>query len=185
MRIFKFFRKEKKKPEQLIREFEIGRRALLQKVKEVCDDLRSKGYNVLELIPLIASVGKAEKKKPFGIMLVVTSELFKKFHEYVDMGEYSNNQLKMFYVGDYAFLLITARDDNKKLAICYSTAFRRKHVKKIQGKDTLYIYIIDGQTSKYSLIYFKNVRWGVAPEVTEDTLKSQSKNEKPPSTPYW
>ncbi len=184
MRIFKFFRKEKKSPEQLVKEFEIGRKALLQKVREVSSDLRSKGYRVLELIPLIASVGKAEKKKPFGLMLVVPTELFRKFHEYADMGKYSNNQLSMFFVGDYAFLLITARDDKKKLAICYSSAFRKKHVKKIRSMDTIYVYIIDGQTSKYTLIYFPNVKWE-APKALKSGFEEKSKSEKRPSTQSW
>ena len=183
MKIFKFFKREKKKPEQLIKEFEIGRSMLMKRVREISDKLRKEGYKVLELIPIIVSVGKADPKSPFGIVMVVTNELYNKFNEYADMGTYGNNFLNMFHVGDYSFLLIVAKDDEKRLAICYPTAFRKKHVKKIQGKDIIYIYIVNGETSKYTLIYFPNVRWGVTPKSEIELKESEIKNE-PPSTMY-
>ncbi|RLG59279.1 hypothetical protein DRN86_04485 [Candidatus Geothermarchaeota archaeon] len=181
MKIFnRLFGRKKKTPEQLIREFETGRSILMNKVKEIASELRSRGYDVLELIPLLVSVGQAEKS-PFGIMMVVTSELYQKFNEFADRGKYGNNYLRMFHVGDYTFMLIVARDDERKLAICYPSAFRRKHVKKIQGKDTLYLYIIDGQTSKYTLIYFPNVKWG---EVPKEDIGGETGKSRPPPTMY-
>lgn len=185
MGIFGRFRKKKIEPEKLIKDFEIGRQILLKKTHEIANELKSKGYSVLEMIPLLVSVGKADKKSPFGIMIIVTNEIFKKFHEYADKGVYSNNQLSMFFMGEYSFLLIVARDDNKKLAICYPTAFRKKHADKLKSRDTIYIYIIDAQTQKYTLIYFPKVIWSVERRAEINVgRKSEKNSSEPPKTLY-
>ncbi|MCS7365700.1 MAG: hypothetical protein NDF54_09710 [archaeon GB-1867-035] len=184
MGIFGRFRRKKIEPEKLIKDFEVGRQILLKKTHEIADELKKQGYSVLEMIPLLVSVGKADKDSPFGIMIVVTSDIFRKFHEYVDKGKYSNNKLNMFYMGEYSFLLIVARDDDKKLAICYPTAFRKKHVGKLKGKNIIYIYIIDAQTSKYTLIYFPNVVWGVEKKSEINITEESKKNSEPPKTLY-
>ncbi|HDO20391.1 MAG: hypothetical protein NDF53_03265 [archaeon GB-1867-097] len=184
MSIFRrFLRRERKvNPKEMIKNFEIGRQMLMNKARETCEELRKKGYRVLEITPLLVSVGKAEKDTPFGIMLLVNDEMFKKFHTYLDMGTYANNQLNLFSVGEYSFLLVTARDDERKVAICYPSAFRKKHVKKIQSGDKVYFYIINGQTNKFTLIYFPNVKWEDKTKEIKGEIKQS--RDKPPSTLY-
>lgn len=185
MGILNRFRRKKIEPEKQIRDFEVGRRILLRKTHEIADELKKQGYSVLEIIPLLVSVGKADKESPFGIMITVTNEIFRKFHEYADKGVYSNNQLSMFHMGEYSFLLIVARDDNKKLAICYPAAFRKKHASKLQDKNTIYMYIIDVQSQKYTLIYFPDVVWKTEKKVeTKMGERTEEYNKEPPKTMY-
>ena len=178
----RIFRRKKVEPKEMINDFEIGKNVLIQQTRKAAEEMKKEGYDILEVTPLLISVGRAEKTTPLGIILVVDQNIFQRFHKYLDKGKYGKNLLQLFHKGEYSFLLIIAKDEEKKIAIIYPTAFRRKHLNEIKSKDRIYIYILNAQTQKYTLVYVPKIKW----RKSEDKIEYNEKNkeDKPPSTLY-
>jgi hypothetical protein len=175
-----FHRKKKVEPQKMIQDFEIGRYTLIQQVKGKVEELKKAGYDVLEINPLVVSVGKADEKSPFGIVISTDSNTFNEFHKYIDTGKYGRNEINIFTIGEYAFLMAVAMDEERKKAIIYPSAFRRNRLSDIQKDTTLYIYVIDAEAQKYTLIYIPNIKWG-EPKKIEEKKISRGSGEPPPT----
>jgi len=184
MSIFRrIFPKRKTDAEKMIRDFEIGRYTLLQQVQEKSSKLRNEGYKVLTINPLVVTTGKANEESPFGIIISTDNNTFTEFHKYVDEGKYSRNEINVFTIGEYAFLMATSIDDEKKMAIIYPSAFRKNRLEEIQKNTTLYIYILSVEQQKYTLIYIPNIKWSEPQKIETKNLTSE-KGKEPPSTLY-
>jgi hypothetical protein len=76
--------------------------------------------------------------------------------------------------------MAVAMDEERKKAIIYPSAFRRNRLSDIQKDTTLYIYVIDAEAQKYTLIYIPNIKWG-EPKKIEEKKISGSSGEPPPT----
>jgi len=177
-----FHRKKKIEPQKMIQDFEIGRYTLIQQIKGKAEELKKAGYDVLEINPIVVSVGKADEQSPFGIVISTDSNTFNEFHKYIDAGKYGRNEINIFTIGEYAFLMAVAMDEERKKAIIYPSAFRKHRLSDIQKDATLYIYIVDAAAQKYTLIYIPNIKWGEPRKIEE--MKISKGGEGPPPTLY-
>lgn len=180
MSIFgRFLRRKKVDAKQMIKDFEIGRYTLIQQVKEKSDSLKKDGYNVLEINPLLVSVGKADEKSPLGVIIATDTNTFTEFHKYLDGGKYGKSEISIFEIGEYAFLMAISMDEDKKMAIIYPSALRKEKLNEIQKETTLYIYILSTETQKYTLIYIPNIKWSEPTKIERKSSKEKSKEPSP------
>ncbi|MEM0084651.1 MAG: hypothetical protein QW743_04595 [Candidatus Methanomethylicia archaeon] len=176
-----FHRKKKIDAQKMIKDFELGRYMLIKQVQEKNEALKKDGYSILTVNPILVSTGRADENSPFGIMISTDNNTFTEFHKYLDMGKYGKNEINVFTVGEYAFLMAIAMDEEKKMAIIYPSAFRREKLEEIQKDTTLYIYVVSVEQQKYTLVYIPNIKWGEPQKIEEKTFRSDEGKTPPPS----